>query len=149
VFHAGNAVNGKSGSGRRSGEGDQRCAGGKGVGAEVGRRPAGEVTRTRRGHHNLRPGRRDMVASQTRGHTLLDSMLTSRDPSMKVTFARGQVALILQRPEDSARQASQTSRASKPGNLWGTAVILGDLEAASRRAEARVRGAVEPRPKQI
>ena len=50
---------------------------------------------------------------------------------------RGQVVLILQRPEDFGRRLARQSRDSKPGKLWGTATVLGDLEQASRAVEAR------------
>lgn len=62
---------------------------------------------------------------------------------------RGQVVLVLQRPEDFARRVSRPSKTARPGKLWGTAVILGDLEDASRVAEARVQISLERRAKQV
>jgi hypothetical protein len=62
---------------------------------------------------------------------------------------RGQVVLVVQRPEDFAQRVPRLSKSARPGKLWGTAVILGDLEEASRVAEARVRVSLGRRAKQV
>ena len=62
---------------------------------------------------------------------------------------RGRVVLILERPEDFVRRLTRKSKAAKPGILWGTAALLGDLDDASRHAESRLRASLRRRVKQL
>lgn len=50
---------------------------------------------------------------------------------------RGAVALVLQRAEDYVPVRQQETR--KRPRLWGSLTIVGDLEAASRQINARLR----------
>ena len=50
---------------------------------------------------------------------------------------RGTAALVVQRADDFARMRRRTNRSFRP--LWGSLTIAGDLEAASRRINARLR----------